>query len=36
MCSGKIYYDLVEAEKHKNNKVTFVRLEQLYRSRQKH
>ena len=31
MCSGKIYYDLVEArEKYKNNKVTFVRLEQLY------
>ena len=31
MCSGKIYYDLIEArEKFKNNKVTFVRLEQLY------
>ena len=31
MCSGKIYYDLIEArEKYKNNKVTFVRLEQLY------
>ena len=31
MCSGKIYYDLIEArEKIKNNKVTFVRLEQLY------
>ena len=31
ICSGKIYYDLVEArEKYKNNKVTFVRLEQLY------
>ena len=31
MCSGKIYYDLVEArEKIKNNEVVFVRLEQLY------
>jgi len=31
MCSGKIYYDLVEArEKIKNDKVTFVRIEQLY------
>ena len=31
ICSGKIYYDLIEArEKYKNNKVTFVRLEQLY------
>ena len=31
MCSGKIYYDLIEArEKHKNDKITFVRLEQLY------
>ncbi len=31
MCSGKIYYDLIEArEKNKNDKITFVRLEQLY------
>ena len=31
MCSGKIYYDLIEArEKIKNNEVVFVRLEQLY------
>ena len=31
MCSGKVYYDLIEArEKYKNNKVTFVRIEQLY------
>jgi 2-oxoglutarate dehydrogenase E1 component len=31
LCSGKIYYDLIEArEKYNNNKVTFIRLEQLY------
>ena len=31
MCSGKIYYDLIEArEKLENNNVTFVRIEQLY------
>ena len=31
MCSGKIYYDLVEArEKYNNEKVTFIRIEQLY------
>jgi 2-oxoglutarate dehydrogenase E1 component len=31
LCSGKIYYDLIEArEKYNNNKVTFLRLEQLY------
>ena len=31
MCSGKIYYDLIEArEIHKNDKVAFVRIEQLY------
>ena len=31
MCSGKIYFDLIEArEKHKNNAVTFLRIEQLY------
>ena len=30
MCSGKIYYDLIEArEKFKNDKVTFIRLEQF-------
>jgi len=31
MCSGKIYFDLIEArEKAKNDKVIFIRLEQLY------
>jgi len=31
MCSGKIYFDLIEArEKTKNDKVVFIRVEQLY------
>ena len=31
ICSGKIYFDLIEArEKTKNDKVVFIRLEQLY------
>ena len=31
ICSGKIYFDLVEArEKTKNDKIVFIRLEQIY------
>ncbi|MFL2883389.1 MAG: 2-oxoglutarate dehydrogenase E1 component [Pelagibacteraceae bacterium] len=31
ICSGKIYFDLIEArEKAKNDKVVFIRIEQLY------
>jgi 2-oxoglutarate dehydrogenase E1 component len=31
MCSGKIYYDLIqEREKYNTDKITFVRIEQLY------
>ena len=31
VCSGKIYFDLVDArEKTKNNEVVFIRLEQIY------
>ena len=31
MCSGKVYFDLLEArEKSKNDRITIVRIEQLY------
>ncbi len=31
MCTGKIYFDLIEArEKNKNDEVVFIRIEQLY------
>ena len=31
MCSGKVYFDLLEArEKSKNDKLTIIRIEQLY------
>ena len=37
MCSGKVYFDLLEArEKSNNNRLVLVRIEQLYLFLQKH